>query len=124
MELASLVLASLVLHINMVLVLVLLAEQRGAVLLAAESRLELASLMLASLALDIYMVLVLVHLAEKRHVVLLAAEMRMDLASFLLAPLVEPRSAYERSDLQRQPPGSSQGAQSRHMVGVDEGAGS
>jgi hypothetical protein len=123
MDLASLVLASLANHVNMVLVLVLLAKKWDAILPAAECRPDLAPLVLASLAHHVSMVLVLVLLAETRGAVL-AAEYSTDLASFLLAVSVEPRSAYERSDLQRQRPGSSQSAQSRNMIDAVKGAGS
>jgi hypothetical protein len=108
----------------MVIVLVLLAKLLVTVHLAAEISRDLASLVLASFALHINMVLVLVLLTEKRDAVLLAAEISVDLASLLLAVSVEPRSAYERPDLQRQRPGSSQSARSRNTIDADEGAGS
>jgi hypothetical protein len=108
----------------MVLVLVLLAKKRSAVLLAAVYRLGLASLVLASLVHHVNMVLVLVLLAENRGTVF-APEISRDLTSFLLTVLlVEPRSAYERSDQQRHRPGSSQRVRLRNTVGAGEGAGS
>jgi hypothetical protein len=88
MHLASLVLASLVPNINMILVLVLFAKPSITVLLAAEYRMELAALMLASLARHINMILVLVLLAKKRDAVLAAAEIRLALAPLVLASLV------------------------------------
>jgi hypothetical protein len=105
----------------MVLVLVLFAKPSITVLLAAVCRLALAPLVLASLARHINVVLVLVLLAEKRGIVL-APEISLGLASFLLAVPVEPRSAYERSDQQRQRSGDAQSAQSRNTVGAAEGA--
>jgi hypothetical protein len=72
----------------MVLMLVLLAEQRDAIILAAEYRVDLAPLVLASLAHHINMILVLVFLTEQRSAIVLAAERRPDLASLVLASLV------------------------------------
>jgi hypothetical protein len=122
-NLAALMSARFVLQVNMVRSLVLHAKPWDAIIPAAEYRLVLAPLVLASLVPYVNMVLVLVLLAEKRGTAL-APEISVDLTSFLLAVSVEPRSAYERSDLQRQRPESSQSTRSRDTIDADEGAGS